>query len=813
MNDKYKRMRALFFAFALVLTLALAACKTEVGGNEETQSPAPPDGDAPFTTIIQPAPGVAAQEEQTLVVGCDFFSMEFSPFFAKTTSDRQVAVDMTQLLLVKSDRAGRIITDGISGEAAPFNGIDYFYSGPADIKIARKTDGKADYNITIRDDLLFSDGVPVTIDDVIFSMYVYLDPAYDGPSRFSSLPISGARNYHAGVSPEIYEKYGRMAESIIAAGPYNTDYSLWTQAQQEAFWGEYLDTAGALFIQEIVDYCVANFPSSLELVNNNEAALGMYLRGFADFDGDGAFVTINGMEYDLQNGQGPDIADFWDELLTEYGLDLSDDGINAESLGSDIKALATEAFISGESTKDPEAGVEPSGISGIRKTGPFSCAVTVDYFEAASIHLFAFAIAPLHYYGDASLYDYDRNMFGFPRGDLSGVKAKSALPVGAGPYKFLSYDSGAVTFEANENYYRGGPKIKYIRFQETGDADMLAGIVSGSLDISAPAFTEAISVSIKQHNSNGELTGDKITTIAYDFPGYGYIGISAEAVKVGDDPGSRESKALRAAFATLYAVSRETVIAGYFAERASIIQYPVSNASWIAPRPGDEGYRIAYSTDIDGRDIFSSAMGESEKNAAALEAAIGFLKAAGYTWDEASGIFTDAPPGARMAYEMIIPAGGTGVHPSYGILTAAKEALLSIGLTLEIKDPADANDLWKAIESCKAEMWAAAWEVSGDPDMHLSYHSSNIASGGATGTNYFALNDELLDMLIVDARKSDDQAYRKSIYGQCIDIILDWAVEVPIYQRKEAVLFSSDRVKPESVTPDITSFWTWLNDL
>ena len=43
----------------------------------------------------------------------------------------------------------------------------------------------------MRDDLKFSDGEPVTIDDVIFSIYVYLDPTYDGATTWYSLPIEG----------------------------------------------------------------------------------------------------------------------------------------------------------------------------------------------------------------------------------------------------------------------------------------------------------------------------------------------------------------------------------------------------------------------------------------------------------------------------------------------------------------------------------------------------------------------------------------------------------------------------------------------
>ena len=43
--------------------------------------------------------------------------------------------------------------------------------------------------------------------------------------------------------------------------------------------------------------------------------------------------------------------------------------------------------------------------------------------------------------------------------------------------------------------------------------------------------------------------------------------------------------------------------------------------------------------------------------------------------------------------------------------------------------------------------------------------------------------------------------------------ILDWAVEVPIYQRQNAIIFSTERVKMDTVTPDITTYWTWMHDL
>ena len=849
MNKNTKIILALILA--LVLLLTLAACKKGEESGEEVVSPTETESSSPPTTTTtdntspspSPSPETSApptpQPEKTLVVGYSQFSQKFSYFFAKTQYDQDAAM-MTQILLLDNDRAGNVILNGINGETLPYNGVDYHYQGIADISVVQKADGPVDYTITLRDDLVFSDGVPMTIDDVIFNMYVYSDPDYDGSVTFYSLPITGMNSYRTGLSTELYEKYLNIAEGILEAGIDNTNFSGWTQEQQDAFWGEYLDDASTKFVQEIVDYCVSNYGAYIGIVNDDEVALGMYVWGFLEektvdgdqetdedgalvFDDDGEPVfeqvevdgefltTITETEYSIGNGQFPTISDYWDEIIAYYGYELGD--INDESAGSDIIDLVVSAFIAGEGQKDPEWGGEIINIAGIKKTGPYSCTVTTDYFEATSIYQFGFPVAPLHYYGDVNQYNYDNNMFGFPKGDLSIVRSKTTQPMGAGPYKFLSYESGVVSYEANENYYKGEPKLKYIRFQEVSDEDKLAGIIAGSIDITDPSFNKDAVDGIKGYNSNGDLTGDKITTSTVDNLGYGYIGICADTVNVGGDPGSEASKYLRTAFATLYAVYRDMVTNSYYGERASTIQYPISNTSWAAPRPNDEGYRVAYSRDVDGNDIYTDSMTEQEKYAAALDAAIGFLKAAGYTWDDASGMFTAAPAGAQMAYEVIIPADGKGDHPAYGILTAAKEALNTIGLTLEINDPVDSNVLWNSIEAGTAEMWVAAWVVTIDPDMYQVYHSSNIVGRGGTDSNHYAVDDPLLDELIFEARTSDNQAYRKATYKQCLDIIMDWAVEVPNYQRQNAEIFSTERVNISTITPDIATFWDWMHDL
>jgi peptide/nickel transport system substrate-binding protein len=98
--------------------------------------------------------------------------------------------------------------------------------------------------------------------------------------------------------------------------------------------------------------------------------------------------------------------------------------------------------------------------------------------------------------------------------------------------------------------------------------------------------------------------------------------------------------------------------------------------------------------------------------------------------------------------------------------------------------------------------------------MYQIYHSSNIVGKpGATVSNNYHIEDAQLDKLIMYAIKSDDQSYRKATYKAALDRIIYWAVEIPIYQRQNCVIFSPERIDMSTVTPDITTYWEWWNDL
>ena len=763
-------------ALALILSLVMCVGLFTACGEQKN-----PDGN-----------GGGESKDTPLVVGYSAFNQKFSPFFSETEYDQDVWV-MTSLSMLNSDRQGQIIMKGIEGETHNYNGTDYTYYGPADCEIVQKDDGTVDYNFKMREDLVFSDGEKVTIDDVIFSMYVLCDPTYDGNSTLYAAPIQGMAAYRAGMTT--------LAKALAAAGRDNADFTYWTEEQQTKFWDNF-DKGLVPFAEGIVAACVEG---------------GMNTEG--DIAGAAANWGFDGLAADAT------IQDFAMAIGNQYGWVFS--AMEKEVGNSDALSTMMDADVYNDyPTTGVKTGESADSITGIKKTGDYSMTVTLDKVDATAIYQLGVTIAPLHYYGDTAQFDAENNKFGFPKGDLSSVRAKTTEPMGAGPYKFLKYEDGVVYFEANENYFLGAPKTKYLNFQQCmSDDDKLNGVITGTIDITDPTFSNDTVDAITKANNGSGVDGDKVTTDTVDNLGYGYLGMSAACVNVGGEPGSDASKNLRKAFATVFSVYRDVAIESYYGERASVINYPISNTSWAAPQPTDDGYKVAFSVDVNGNDIYTSGMSADERYAAALQAALGYFEAAGYTVTD--GKLTAAPAGAKLEYELQIPADGSGDHPSFMMVSEAKKALETIGMNLIITDLSDSSGLWTGIDAHQVDMWCAAWGATVDPDMYQIYYSdvANCKGDLSTGKNPFGgaaqggsnkmycIADPELDNLIMTARESLDQSYRKTMYKACLDIVVDWAVEVPVYQRQNAIIFSTERVNMSTVTPDITTFYKWYSEI
>jgi peptide/nickel transport system substrate-binding protein len=773
-------------------------------------------------------PAMAEETSTPLVVAYSPFSEKFSPFYADTGYDRDV-VNMTQISLMTTDRLGGIIYNAIEGETVPYNGVDYTYTGAADLAVDYdEASDTTTYTAKIRDDLVFSDGTPVTADDIIFTYYAYLDTSYVGSTTLNSYDIVGLQDYRTQTTSDVYAKYDDLAQQIYAAGPEHVwaEGDAWTQEMQENYWASMKeiwmgDVQGIVsyVMNNYLDYAESYFPAfTAEEISANEGlqvAYGMVMWGFGALEESTLTGSVTETVWDLAAGEYPTIEDYYAETYAAYEGDADAYWATEAADETDVHGTADEGFIAlwGPQDEGMEGGVK--SITGITKVDDYTVQVVVNGYSAPAVYsILGIEITPLHYYGDVSLYDYENGSYGFPRGDLSAVEAKSTNPMGAGAYKFVKYENRVVYFEANELYYKGAPKIKYIQFKETASAEVAAGVSTGTVDAGELTGSRTRFEEIASYNTDtNDITGAAITTSKVDNLGYGYIGMNAETMNVAGEAASDASKNLRRGIATVVSVYRDVAIDSYYGEAASVINYPISNTSWAAPQPTDEDYKIAFSVDVDGNPIYTSEMTQDEKYAAAIEAAIGFFKAAGYTFDEATGLFTEAPEGAKLSYEVYIAGDGIGDHPSFAILTEASAALATIGIELKTNDPVDANVMWDALDAGTQEMWCAAWQSTIDPDMYQVYYSTNIVGLGGSDSNHYHVADPALDAAIMDARTSDDQTYRKAVYKQALDILVDWAVEIPAYQRQNCVIFSTGRINLDTLTPDITTFWGWMSEI
>lgn len=157
--------RTVSFLLALLLLLgALSACSPHSGNSGTTDKSSP----------------------NTLVIGVDSLDGTFHPFFSESDADKTVT-GLTQLSFLSTgyENGASVILFG-DGEASVVKDFDTVYDEAAD---------ETRYTFVLKNGITFSDGEALTVQDVLFSLYVLLDPLYDGSISLSSLDIVGVSEY------------------------------------------------------------------------------------------------------------------------------------------------------------------------------------------------------------------------------------------------------------------------------------------------------------------------------------------------------------------------------------------------------------------------------------------------------------------------------------------------------------------------------------------------------------------------------------------------------------------------------------------
>ena len=110
----------------------------------------------------------------------------FNPFYSTTGADGTI-VSMTQIGMLTSKYVNGSIEVGYGdNEAVVVKDYQSSYDSAKNETV---------YTFVLKNGILYSDGHPLTMEDVLFNLYVYLDPVYTGSNTMYSTKIKGLSAY------------------------------------------------------------------------------------------------------------------------------------------------------------------------------------------------------------------------------------------------------------------------------------------------------------------------------------------------------------------------------------------------------------------------------------------------------------------------------------------------------------------------------------------------------------------------------------------------------------------------------------------
>lgn len=785
MSKKLLR-KSLAFLLVAVMAFAVFGCapKTPVETDKPTEAP---------TTPTEPPP--VDEGPKPLVVSTGTLDGKFSPFFATSAYDVDV-VGLTQLSLLYYDKNG----EPQAGEGLPCLADSFTQE-------VDEEEGVSIYEFVLKDDVVFSDGEPVSAKDVLFSMYVLSDKMYDGSSTFYTMAIQGLDEYRLQASKEAVDKVKAMTAAgldgdVVGKMVMNPAPGVTTEDLQN-FWGP-LDGMGVEYTQEIIDVCNTVYVDYIEDMfapytaedvaadPNKQVAWGMVAWAFGDLDedGEGILTDVLGNEYDLEDEDLSLTAEtYWEVMVGAYSYaDLN--GIDEEAAGAPISQRLTDKYLA--EYGQVEGGVPNiTGITTDTVDSKEVIRIVIDGVDPTAIFMLGVTVTPRHYYTDG--YEGELNEFGVDTGNpefMDFLKTKNSLPIGAGPYIFDEHKDNVVTYHANELFLMGKPKTEVFRYVEITLGAELDALKTGEVFYADPSASTTIINDI----TSGEGDFAKLDYTLVDNDGYGYIGIQAEAI-----PEFEVRKALA------HAMDVQLAVDDYYGELASVNNRTMTKVLWAYPDNPQDLFPY------DGTGEVSKAL---------------FLEA-GYVYDEAANEMHypagHEKAGQQVTFKFTLPSEAKD-HPAGSIMIDTQEVLAKIGVKVDIDT--DQNLLSKLNKAYEMgiQVWAAAWGGGGiDPDMFQIWYSDEAVNQQPprAGLSYLYKNGSAeekemltrLNSLIMAGRKTLDSEERKTIYKEALELSTGIAVEIPTYQRKNMFVFNKDVIKADTLFSgeDVTPFQSPLS--
>ncbi len=172
-------------------------------------------------------------EKDPFVMGIQTPDGVFNPFFSTSVYDSNI-ISWTQIGMLNTDKNGNIVCGDNEMCAVKNYATKYDMNEAHDDPNDAEHVGVTTYQFAIKNGIKFSDGTDLTIKDVLFNLYVYLDINYTGSSTIYSTKIEGLEQYRmndpgalttAGASEQFEERFLNAAETrILHLQDYVRDY-------------------------------------------------------------------------------------------------------------------------------------------------------------------------------------------------------------------------------------------------------------------------------------------------------------------------------------------------------------------------------------------------------------------------------------------------------------------------------------------------------------------------------------------------------------------------------------------------------------
>lgn len=350
------------------------------------------------------------------------------------------------------------------------------------------------------------------------------------------------------------------------------------------------------------------------------------------------------------------------------------------------------------------------------------------------------------------------------------------LPIGTGPYKFVSHDKHKlVNLSRNEGYWNGSPYITEILGRVLDDEELiLTAFETGQI-----SFASTIGVDWDKYRQNS-----RIKVLEYISPNYEFLGFNFNKELMLGEKGQSIRKAIA------YGINRQDIIHKVYLGHGSQVDVPIYPDSYLL---SSHANTFGYNKDI------------------ALE----ILNKAGFRDIDEDGILEDEN-GLDLSLRLLTNAN----NPTRKLVAELiRDYLRDIGIEVVLDFNTQYTKEYNEIESEKIweefnnkinrgdyDIVLLGWQSSVVGNLYPMFHSSRINGG----TNFINYNDESMDQLLIDLLINNPRDSKVDLYEKLQNQIVKDLPYVSLYFINKGLLVDT-KIKGE-LTPTFYNLYNGIEN-